>query len=202
MRMRQTAWWLGMLLAAHATSASAVDLVIDSPVATGFSPSGFDVVIPGFTPSNGTIGTLQVTGAGVVTYTYLGKEAGYTNRLFNVGGTLSPILDSHAVGSFSVQTYLASGALSFSFSTVSPAIGVTNGSATSSSPTFAIFAGGSSAFKWVLGYDDGGAGPDRDFDDMVIGVTVVPEPEAYGLALAGMSVVAVAIRRRQGQVRS
>jgi hypothetical protein len=32
-----------------------------------------------------------------------------------------------------------------------------------------------------------------------VSVTVVPEPEAYGLALAGMGVVALSVRRRRGQ---
>lgn len=186
---------VGALVALSAMSASAVDVVISSSVATGLNPAGFDPTITGFSPVNGTIGTLAIDAPGLVTFTYLGKEAGFSNRFFNTGGSFSPILDSNAVGTASVQTYLAAGTLNFSFNTSSPNISVVNGSATTTSPTFAIFAGGTSGYKWVLGYDDSGAGPDRDFDDMVIGVTVVPEPEAYGLALAGMGVVAFAMRR-------
>lgn len=37
-------------------------------------------------------------------------------------------------------------------------------------------------------------------DEVAIRVTVVPEPEAYGLALAGMGVVLFAMRRRRGSV--
>jgi hypothetical protein len=187
------------ILACGSFGAHAVDLVISNPVVTGLVPVGaFDVTISGFTATNGTIGTLEIDGPGVVTYTYLGKEASYNNNLFNLGGSPATILDTAAIGTTSSQTYAAQGLLSFAFNTTSPIVhSVSNGSATNTPPTFAIFSGGTSGYKYILGYDDKGAGPDRDFDDMVIGVTVVPEPEAYGLALAGMGVVAFAMRRRR-----
>lgn len=200
--IRTPSFVIGAVLFASAGSALAVDLIIaSSPVATGLNPSNFNPApsISGFTPTNGTIGVLEIDGPGVVTYTYLGKEAGFSNKFINVGGSTTPMSTSSTPpGTASVQAYNAMGILNFSFGTDATTT-VTNGSATNTSPTFAIFSGGSSGYKWVLGYDDSGAGPDRDFDDMVIGVNVaaVPEPEAYGLALAGMGVVAFAMRRRR-----
>lgn len=192
-----------VVLAVNAATAYAVDLVVTNTVASGVTPppGSFSVMVPGFSATNGTIGTLEINGAGTVTYTYLGREAGNTNNFFNTGGTVPTILGSMAVGTSSTQSYAGASVLSFSFNTTAPAGNVstvTNGSAAAASPTFAIFAGTGTAYKYILGFDDKVPGTaDRDFDDFVIGVTAVPEPEAYGLALAGMGVVAFAMRRRK-----
>lgn len=191
------------VLASSAASAYAVDLVITNQILPLVTPptGTFSVHIDGFSATNGTIGTLEINGPGIVTYTYLGREAGNTNNFFNTGGTVSTILGSMPVGTSSTQNYAGASVLSFSFNTTAPAgnvTTVTNGSAAAASPTFAIFAGTGTAYKYILGFDDKVPGTaDRDFDDFVIGVTAVPEPEAYGLALAGMGVVAFAMRRRK-----
>jgi hypothetical protein len=194
-----------LAVAALATSSHAVDLALTSPVATGLNPVGsFDVAVAGFSATNGTIGTLNIDGPGVVTFTFLGKEAGYTNYFFNVGGTDQTIFNTDSAGSTSVQIYATAGILNFSFGTSSPSTGsvVTNGSATDSNGTFAVFAGGSSGYRYVLGFDDRGAISngitDRDFDDMVIGVSVspVPEPGTYAMLLAGLGVMGFVMRRR------
>jgi len=200
--------------------ASAVDLYISNPIATvspstangGFNPDYNPGLagtqgIPGFSVISGTtfgtIGTLMIDGPGYVTFTFLGKEAGFNNFFFDAGGVpVDTILDTGpSVGLTSTQTYLAAGQLNFSFGTLTnpPGGGVANGSALNTSPTFAIFAGQSSGYKYILGYDDVGAGPDRDFDDMVIGVNVtpVPEPEIYAMMAAGLGLMGFVARRRQ-----
>jgi len=204
---------LAFLLAASGVSAAG--LYVDSPVASvspgtsngGFNPAGG---IAGFSVISGTtfgtIGTLMIDSPGTVTYTFLGKEAGFNNFFFDVGGVpVDTIADlSGNVGVTSTQTYLAGGVLSFSFGTYTnpPGGGVVNGFATNSSPTFVIFGGQSSAYQYILGYDDIGAGPDRDFDDMVIGVnftTPVPEPEIYAMLGLGLGLMGFVARRRKQQ---
>lgn len=205
--------------------AAAADLFIASPVASvspstangGFNPDynpglGGTQAIPGFSVISGTtfgtIGTLMIDNPGYVTFTFLGKEAGYSNFFFDIGGVpISTILDTGpSVGLTSTQTYLAAGQLNFSFGTLTnpPGGGVSNGSALNTSPTFAIFGGQTSGYKYILGYDDVGAGPDRDFDDMVIGVNVtpVPEPEIYAMMAVGLGLMGWVGRRRKQTAES
>ena len=186
-----------LALALLAASASAFDVVVQDTVATGVNPVGpFDVVIAGFIPTNGQIGKLvAVGGPGDVTYTFLGKEAGFNNSFFSPGGSPASILDSAPVGTTATQSGI-SDLLNFSFATEGIAM-VTNGFATNVAPTFAIFSGVGTAYKYILAVSDGGGGNDRDFDDMVIGVSAVPEPHTYALLLAGLGVVAFVARRRR-----
>lgn len=44
--------------------------------------------------------------------------------------------------------------------------------------------------------DDGGAGPDRDFNDMVVGIQVVPLPAAGLLLIGGLAGLGLLARRR------
>ena len=48
---------------------------------------------------------------------------------------------------------------------------------------------------YLLFFEDGGAGPDRDFNDLVIEVSVVPVPAALGLGLLGLAGAGIARRR-------
>ncbi len=49
-----------------------------------------------------------------------------------------------------------------------------------------------------LGFDDTGAGPDDNHDDLLIRVSVVPEPSAWAMLIAGFGLVGLAARRRAG----
>ena len=213
--------FIAIALLGMSTVAAAADLYIDNPVASvspstangGFNPDynpglGGTQAIPGFSVISGTtfgtIGTLMIDAPGSVIFTFLGKEASFSNFFFDIGGVpISTILDTGpSVGLTSTQTYLAAGQLSFSFGTLtSPGGGVANGSALNTSPTFAIFGGQSSGYKYIIGYDDVGAGPDRDFDDMVIGVNFtaapVPEPEIYAMLAVGLGLMGFVGRRRK-----
>ncbi len=193
-----------LALASLAASASALTIVATPAPggSTGITPGApnatFDVVIPGFSATNGFIGSLSAAGdPGPVKYTYLGKEAAATNTFFNLGGSNQTITTGSAVGTSSYQA--ATGLLNFYFqSSISGAV-IQNGAAGNSEPTFAIFSGGKSGFDYVLGFSDAGAGHDLDYDDMVIGVTAVPEPETYMMMLAGLGAMAFVARRRRPQ---
>ena len=170
-------------------------------------------------PSNGWLGALSFTGGGRVTYTYLGKEATFSQHFFNPSGTVNPIDDTNVFGTTSMQLYgnAATQQLQFSFTSTGNG-GVANGGSTTVLPQFAIFAGScvscgtggaavNSGYQFILGYND--LGTDHDFDDLLIGVRTatgpgaggidplpVPEPATLtllGLGLAGLG----AIRRKK-----
>jgi PEP-CTERM motif len=188
-----------LTLAVLAAPASAFDLIVTT-VDMALPVAPFDVVITGFNPAtavpNGRIGSLAITGGSAeVTYTYLGKEAGYSNGFFNPGGSVPSILDTAPVLTTSTQ-WNVSGLLNFSFNTFGTTT-VLNGGAGASEPTFAIFDGAGTAYKFIIGYSDGGAGSDHDYDDMVFGVNAaIPEPQTYALLLAGLGVIGFVARRR------
>ncbi len=54
-----------------------------------------------------------------------------------------------------------------------------------------------------FGYDDNGAGPDDNHDDMIIRATVlpVPEPASWALMVAGVAAVGLSMRRRTATTR-
>ncbi len=193
-----------LALASLAFSASAMTIVATPAIGgnTNITPGApnatFDVVIPGFSATNGFIGSLStVGGPGPVKYTYLGKEAAATNTFFNLGGSTQTMTTASAVGTNSYQ--VANGLLDFNFKSTLSGIVVQNGFGGNAEPTFAIFSGGTSGYDYVLGFSDTGAGRDQDYDDMVIGVTAVPEPETYMMMLAGLGAMVFVARRRRPQ---
>ncbi len=86
----------------------------------------------------------SIDSPGTVTCMFLGKEAGFNNFFFDVGGVpVDTITEASGnVGVTSTQTHLAGGVLSFSSGTYTrPGGGVANGFATNSSATLVIFGG-------------------------------------------------------------
>ena len=155
---------------------------------------------------------LQGAPAAIATYTFLFQESGFSNQFIAQGGVLVDPGDLY--GSIT-RTYTANGAPEFSF--VSPLGTVTNAGNSLAEPNFGVLLdqdlntlqagpvrtalesrGLLGRYDAILFLNDAGAGQDRDFDDMVLGVNVlaVPEPGTYAMLLAGLLAVFWVGRRR------
>lgn len=204
-------------LALTATAASAATLSLLGPDIQQHHVTGNDIspdigvngtkldFITGFDQSadNGLYLTLNPSHDAIVTYTYLGSEAGNTNyslvmggqQFFNKGGSASSIGDSVQV----LQE--GAGLLSFGFGTSAPlsSAGEIYNDAVAD-PIDANYAIGYRMIDensfYVL-FDDIAAG-DRDFDDiaMRVDVAAIPLPAGAVLLLSALF-GAGALRRRQ-----
>ncbi len=172
-------------------------------------------------------GTLMATPATDLKFTYLGSEASYDNVLFNLynGAVLyddsdNPTLTPNGytpsvIGVTSVNVQMTGpGAVDFMFEGNTTAnrayndrvlhaawspTGVAGWSDTTSIGligTNMVVAG--QMYAYVLGYNDSaGQATLGDWDDFVIGVNPVPEPETYAMLLAGLGLMGFVARRRK-----
>ena len=108
--------------------------------------------------------------------------------------------------------FLANGTLNFAFGANQATSSVANGSNNtpgSNQPNFFIsfYNSSNQLGQWgsgnsgIIAFDDGGAGPDKDFDDLIVKfqyVAAVPEPSTWAMMLLGFAGVGFfAYRRKQ-----
>jgi hypothetical protein len=145
-----------------------------------------------------TLGLMLDTAA-MVTFTYMGKEAAYTNIFIDTSSGSTTLFDTSSANIGDTRTVrMDAGLLGFSFQTTAGAGGGNGSSATNSDRIgvaySALFNGDSSI---ILGFNDI-ASVDADFDDLVLRVDVaaVPIPATawlFGSGLIGL----VGIKRRK-----
>ena len=129
--------------------------------------------------SSGFLGTLAANQTSIVTFTYLGSESSFNNSFSFLGNTLTK---SSAVGTVTAPVSVDSGALNFTFSDDQGG-SFSNGGVVTPTLGFAILDGNLAPtngtnfgpFDYVLGFNDSAAGAE-DYDDFVVGVTVVAAP--------------------------
>lgn len=146
---------------------------------------------------------LRVDGPAKVQYTYLGKEAGYTNSLWEIGVPLSIFEGgSTAVGATSLLFDVDAGLLPFFVKSIGGAGTYIFNNAISGSEVlklgYLLFNNNKSALVFL---DDGGAGPDSDYDDIAfrVDITPVPLPPAILMLLTAIGGLGIFGRLRRAK---
>lgn len=157
--------------------------------------------IGGVNYTDGNFGFLTVAGPKTVVYTFLGKEASFSNVLLNNG---SIVMNDAVVGS-TTSVANVSGGVDFGFATTTaggtPVSTINNGEANNSIVGIMYFdasaynAENNTNFSFLIGFNDFATG-DADFDDYVIGVQAVPVPAALPLMASALGMFGIARRRK------
>jgi hypothetical protein len=196
---------IGAMSVFSATAASAATLSIDGGTGVNL-PGSYSLSGLGGGPSVGDLvmnfvglgGGLKLDGPAKITFTFIGKEAGFSNTAVElIGGGV--LLDSIAGATISF-TQMAGGFVDFMF--VTNGLGgqsIRNGGVSSHPDLDMAFSSISNYGQSVYAlFGDGGGGNDNDLDDMLVKIDVaaVPVPAA-GLLLMGALGGLAALRRRK-----
>jgi len=185
----------GLMGSAHAAVVSTAGEVLASSLAGTNDFLG--TLLAGYTYFNDAATLSGVNPGDTINFTVIGAEAGLINTFsFTAGGSHSFTETSWDSGHPNVETYSANmgtylastiSALLFSSSSgFSAAYGATG---------FGIFYNHGSVNDMVFAFDDHGAAPEDNHDDLLVRVTFVPEPATWGLMILGFAGLAMARRR-------
>ena len=192
-----------LFIVSGSVSAGLSFVVTDTATRTeAFNIGGFATLPIG---SSLSVGHLDFAGPGsqMITYTFLGQESGYNNKFYDVSGG-NALFESDPIGT-SVSSWVnILGPLSFKFEGNVDKFAVNGGpwdKGTSIGLIGTNMQVGSTVYDFVIGYNDS-AGQKYlgDWDDFVIGVSAVPEPETYAMLLIGLGLIGFSLRNQRRSV--
>lgn len=198
--------------AANAAGLSWVEIATDTRSEVWGNPSGATGFVLTEAPDGGgaisttvSLGYLTQATSGPIQYTFLGQESGFLNTFTLTVAPGTTINDGVPIGT-NVYALNGAGDLGFVFEGAAGKKAF-NGDAVATSSlwcstcsigliaTNRTYAG--VTYEYIIGYNDSASPNLSDWDDMVIGVNAIPEPETYAMLLAGLGLMGFVARRRR-----